>query len=83
MPDVVFELVSPADNFADVDDRIGAFIANGVRAGVKLEPSTKTVTIFRPGLAPEASTTALIEMPGFVLDAAKVFWASQPRRAGA
>jgi len=83
VPDVVFELVSPSDDLSDVEKKIDAFIANGVRVGVMLDPNSQTVTIFRPNTERKTYATGLVEigleMPGFVLDAAMVFRRSKRR----
>ncbi len=83
VPDVVFELVSPSDDLADVRQKIDAFIANGVRVAVMLDPSSQTVTISRPNAEHETYVTELVEigpeMPGFVLGAATIFRRSKRR----
>ncbi len=77
VPDVVFELVSPSDDRADVEEKIDAFLANGVRVGILLDADSETVTIFRPDAERKTYATWLVEigpeMPGFILDAATVF----------
>jgi len=76
-PDFVIELVSPSDwksqRYEDLQRKMQEYLDNGVRLGWLIEPSTKTVEIYRLGKAVEilqSPKTLMGEdvLPGFILD---------------
>ena len=71
-PDFVVELRSPSDALATLQTKLEEYIANGARLGWLLDPSTRTVYVYRPGVAVEvlAGPTEVKgdpELPGFTL----------------
>ncbi len=81
-PDFVMELVSPSDiknqRYEDLQAKMQEYIDNGVRLGWLIEPTAKTVEIYRQGKQVEILNnpqTLLGEdiLPGFVLDLSEIF----------
>ena len=82
VPDFVIELVSPSDiknqRYEDLQAKMLEYLDNGVRLGWLIEPSAKTVEIYRVGKQVEILNnlqTLLGEnvLPGFVLDLSEIF----------
>jgi len=77
-PEFVIELLSPSDRPNKTRAKMREWIANGAELGWLINPRTRTVTIYRPGLEPEECvgvTEVAGEGPieGFVLDL-KLVW---------
>ena len=81
-PDFVIELVSPSDvknqRYEDLQAKMQEYLDNGVKLGWLIEPSAKTVEIYRAGQQVEILNnpqTLLGEdvLPGFVLDLSEIF----------
>ena len=81
-PDFVIELVSPSDlknqRYEDLQLKMQEYLDNGVRLGWLIEPSAKTVEIYRVGQQVEIlnNPQTLSEediLPGFVLDLGEIF----------
>jgi Uma2 family endonuclease len=77
-PDVVFELLSPSDAFRDARAKARAYLSNGTRLVVLIDPDSRSVEFYRTGDEPVSHMPANIvaldpEMPGFELDAAAIF----------
>ena len=81
-PDFAIELVSPSDvknqRSQDLQAKMQEYLDNGVKLGWLIEPSTRTVEIYRVGRQVEILTnpqTLLGEnvLPGFVLDLSDIF----------
>ena len=81
-PDFVIELVSPSDlknqRYQDLQLKMQEYLDNGVRLGWLIEPSAKTVEIYRINEQVEVlnnSKTLSGEdvLPGFVLDLSNIF----------
>ena len=81
-PDFAIELVSPSDvknqRYQDLQAKMQEYLDNGVKLGWLIEPSTRTVEIYRVGRQVEILTnpqTLLGEnvLPGFVLDLSDIF----------
>ncbi|MCY2933487.1 MAG: Uma2 family endonuclease [Planctomycetota bacterium] len=53
-PDFVIELRSPSDSLTTLQSKMQEYMANGSKLGWLIDPSTKTVTIYRPGQVPES-----------------------------
>lgn len=47
-PDLVFEVLSPANRTREMTVKVGEYLAAGVRAVVLVNPERSTVTIYRP-----------------------------------
>lgn len=81
-PDFVIELVSPSDiknqRYEDLQDKMQEYLDNGVQLGWLIEPSAKTVEIYRLGKQVEVlSNPQTISgedvLSGFVLDLSNIF----------
>ena len=80
-PDFVIELVSPSDltnqRYEDLQTKMKEYLDNGVKLGWLIEPSAKTVEIYRPNKPveilnnPQALSGENI-LPGFVLDLSEI-----------
>ncbi len=79
VPDAAFELLSPSDRLRTTRKKIAAYLRNGVRLAVLIDPVRRRVHVGRAGdsEARDLGELALLDcapaMPGFVLDIAAVF----------
>ena len=82
VPDFVIELVSPSDlknqRYEDLQAKMQEYLDNGVRLGWLIEPSAKTVEIYRPQQPLEVlnnprTISGEDILPGFVLDLTEIF----------
>ena len=48
-PDFVIELCSPSDRLPDVQEKMGMWLANGVKVGWLIDPKRRVVEVYRPG----------------------------------
>ncbi|MBI3185719.1 MAG: Uma2 family endonuclease [Myxococcales bacterium] len=51
-PDLVVELRSPTDRLADLKAKMQEYIDNGASLGWLIDPTTRTVHLYRPGVRP-------------------------------
>ncbi len=81
-PDFVIELVSPSDlknqRYKDLQAKMKEYLNNGVKLGWLIEPSAKTVEIYRVGQQVEIlnnpqTLSGEDVLPGFVLDLSEIF----------
>ncbi|MDJ0900919.1 MAG: Uma2 family endonuclease [Xenococcus sp. MO_188.B8] len=81
-PDFVIELVSPSDiknqRYEELQEKMQEYLDNGVRLGWLIEPSAKTVEIYRVGQQLEIlnnpqTLSGEDVLPGFVLDLSEIF----------
>ena len=81
-PDFVIELVSPSDlknqRYEDLQAKMQEYLDNGVRLGWLIEPSAKTVEIYRIRQQVEIlnnpqTLSGEDVLPGFVLDLSEIF----------
>jgi Uma2 family endonuclease len=77
-PDAVFEIRSESDGLSALRTKLEAYLANGARLAVLVDPDRRVVEVFRAGHAPEAHAgverVALgPELPGFVLEVGPIF----------
>ena len=77
-PDFVIEVRSPHDKPRLLREKIEEYMDNGVNLGWLIDPIQRTVTIYRPGRAPEilanpSSVAGEGPVKGFVLDLTRVF----------
>ena len=81
-PDFVVELVSPSDlknqRYEDLQAKMQEYLDNGVSLGWLIEPSAKTVEIYRVGQQVEIlnnpqTLSGEDVLPGFVLDLSEIF----------
>jgi Uma2 family endonuclease len=81
-PDFVIELVSPSDlknqRYEDLQAKMQEYLDNGVRLGWLIEPSAKTVEIYRQDKQVEVLNNPQTVpgediLPGFVLDLSEIF----------
>jgi Uma2 family endonuclease len=79
VPDLVAEIVSPTDNLNDVDRKIDAYLADGVRVVWQVNPTRRKVSIHLPGsdqqtnLSGGAILTGGDLLPGFQIALAALF----------
>ncbi|MGK7935796.1 MAG: Uma2 family endonuclease [Xenococcaceae cyanobacterium] len=82
VPDFVIELVSPSDlknqRYEDLQAKMQEYLDNGVRLGWLIEPSAKTVEIYRIGQQVEIvnnpqTLSGEDILPGFVLNLSEIF----------
>ena len=82
VPDFVIELVSPSDlknqRYEELQAKMQEYLDNGVRLGWLIEPSAKTVEIYRLGKQVEFLTNPQTLsgediLPGFILDLSNIF----------
>ncbi len=81
-PDFVIELASPSDlknqRYEDLQAKMQEYLDNGVRLGWLIEPSAKTVEIYRLGKQAEIlnnpqTLSGEDVLPGFVLNLSEIF----------
>ena len=77
-PDAVFELRSPSNTVSELREKMQAYLDNGARLSVLLDPDSRAVEVYRPGAQTERHAAATLlpldpELPGFVLDCSAVF----------
>ena len=82
VPNFVIELVSPSDlknqRYEDLQAKMQEYLDNGVKLGWLIEPSAKTVEIYRPNQQVEVlnnprTLSGERILPGFVLDLSEIF----------
>jgi Uma2 family endonuclease len=79
VPDAAFELLSPSDRLRTTRKKIAAYLRNGVRLAVLIDPLRRRVHVGREGDtdAHDLGELALLDcapaLPGFVLDVAAIF----------
>jgi Uma2 family endonuclease len=82
VPDFVIELVSPSDlknqRYQDLQAKMQEYLDNGVKLGWLIEPTAKTVEIYRQGKQVEVlnnpqTLSGENVLPGFVLDLREIF----------
>jgi Uma2 family endonuclease len=77
-PDFVIELRSPSDNLKTLQDKMQEYTGNGAQLGWLVDPVDRHVYVYRPGIQTEclenpATVSGDPELPGFVLDLAKIW----------
>jgi Uma2 family endonuclease len=81
-PNFVIELVSPSDlknqRYEDLQAKMQEYLDNGVQLGWLIEPSAKTVEIYRPGKPVEIlnnpqTLSGENILPEFILDLSEIF----------
>lgn len=81
-PDFVMELVSPSDiknqRYEELQEKMQEYLDNGVKLGWLIEPSAKTVEIYRFGKPVEIlnnpqTLSGENILPGFILDLSQIF----------
>lgn len=77
-PDFVVELRSASDRLKNLQDKMQEYIDNGAVLGFLINRQQRTVHIYRPNHVPEnlenpATVSADPELPGFVLQMAKIW----------
>lgn len=77
-PDLVVEVISPTDRYADVEDKVFDWLDAGVRLVVVVNPRKQAVTLYRSlvqitvlGLGASIDTPEII--PGWTLPVEDVF----------
>lgn len=77
-PDAVFEVRSSSQTHQELQEKMHAYLQNGARIGVLIDPSTRTVEVYRPGKERERRENPDRipldpELPGFLLELGPVF----------
>lgn len=77
-PDFVIELRSKTDSLKGLHAKMREYIANGARLGWLIDPTKRTVHVYRPDREPEIVVEpkkmyGKPELPGFTLDADTMF----------
>lgn len=77
-PDFVVELKSPSDDLRELRAKLAEYMENGAQLGWLIDPEDRSVTVFRPGRAPEtlpdpAQVSGEPVLPGFVLEPAAIW----------
>ena len=77
-PDFAAELMSPSDTLEEAQAKMAEYLANGAKLGWLLDPKTRTVYVYRPGIPVEKLENVMEisgdpELPGFVLQLARVW----------
>ncbi|MBW4467986.1 MAG: Uma2 family endonuclease [Pegethrix bostrychoides GSE-TBD4-15B] len=77
-PDFVIELRSSSDTLSSLQDKMQEYIDNGALLGLLIDRKNQTVHVYRPSQTPEVldapnSVSAEPELPGFVLQMAKIW----------
>lgn len=73
VPDFVAELRSPSDSIKQLQAKLAHYVAQGVRLGWLIDPTTQTVEIHRPGrdveiLAKPGTLSGEDVMPGLIVE---------------
>ena len=79
VPDFVAELLSPSDSSTAARAKMAEYVAQGVRLGWLIDPTTQAVEIYRPGRQPEtlakpAALSGEDVLPGLVLDLKRILF---------
>jgi Uma2 family endonuclease len=77
-PDAVFEIASPTNRAEELRAKLRAYLENGARVGVLIDPENRTVVLYRPGREPQLLTDPKTigldpELPGFLLELEPIF----------
>ena len=77
-PDFIVELRSETDRLPALQDKMAEWRDNGVRLGLLLDPTTRTVHLYHPNTEPlvlsdPETVDCSPELPGFVLDVRMLF----------
>jgi Uma2 family endonuclease len=77
-PDAVFEIRSESDRLSDLQAKMAAYLRNGARLAVLIDPQGRTVEVYRPGAQARAfrdarTVTFEPELPGFALDLGAIY----------
>ncbi len=78
VPDFVIEVVSPTDKVDELDAKIDAYLADGVRLIWVLKPQSRRAVVYRPDAQPQhvdaaATLTADAVLPGFAVSLSALF----------
>lgn len=76
-PDAVFELRSRTDSLTELQAKMQAYIRNGARLGLLVDPFDRIVELYRPGMepvrvSPDSPVSLDPELPGFELHLTQV-----------
>jgi Uma2 family endonuclease len=74
-PDAAFEVVSPSDTYADVEEKAAEWLRGGCRAVVVVDPKSRTVRVHRPGGSADFTDVLAIEdvIPGWTIALRDIF----------
>jgi len=82
-PDVVIEIRSPSDRESDIDEKVRVYLAAGTRAVFLVDPDRKSVKVVDANGERDLTHARVTHsaLPGFLLEPAKLFEMTRPRRA--
>lgn len=76
-PDAAFEVRSKTNPLAELGEKMRAYLANGARVAVLIDPYPQTVEVYRPGREVEREKPVRValdpELPHFALDLGPLF----------
>lgn len=77
-PDAVFEVRSKSITLAELRDKLRAYLANGARIAVLIDPGSETTEVWRPGKEPAVNqgtgpVDLAPDLPGLWLDVGSIF----------
>lgn len=78
VPDLVIEIISVNDKYVEIDEKIDAYLADGVRLVITLDPQRKKAVMRRPNVQPavftEKDTLDVSDvLPGFQIKLSELF----------
>jgi Uma2 family endonuclease len=79
VPDFVIEIISPNDTLSDVDEKVDAYLADGVRLIWLVDPQRRKITIYTPDqenpmvVKGDSAISPRDLLPGFELTVSKLF----------
>ena len=78
VPELVAEVRSPSDSWGPVLEKVGRYLAAGVRVAVVFDPLTQSVAVYRVGMTQEvfgpSDTLVLADiLPGFSTPVSRLF----------
>ncbi len=79
VPDLVVEVVSPTDKFTEVTDKVDAYLTDGVRPIIVIDPQSRRTFVYAPNLKQALSLSGddILDfgevIPGFQIPLPKLF----------
>ena len=79
VPELVVEVVSPTDNYSDINKKVKRYLNDGVLIVWVVDPQTREIMVFRQGskqqtiLSGDDELTAAEILPGFSVKVAEIF----------
>lgn len=79
VPDFVIEIISPNDTLSDVDEKVDAYLADGVRLIWLVDPQRRKITVYSPDqespriVKGDSTLSPGDLLPGFEVNVARLF----------